>query len=137
MGRKTVLRRTAAILLLLACRVQANAAVDSHIVSRVEVVCHQQDRVLRRQYSQERKMEAVLNYLRLARYAGQPEDMPLPGADSCRITVHLLPGGSHRYDLLDWQYLSRDAGPWELAEMPEGLPHLLALLPSDTEKTGT
>ena len=117
-------------LLVLARPVQA--AVDSHIVSRVEVDCRQGGQVLYRHYTQQTKMEAVLNYLRLAQYAGLPEDVPLLPEEQCRITVHLVPGGSHRYDLRAWQFLSRDGNTWELVEMPEGLPYLLSRLPSDT-----
>ena len=121
----------AAILaIMLACPVQA--AVDNHIVTRVEVALQQPHSMTRRQYTQEKKMEAVLNYLRLAKYAGMPNALPgNPQADHCRITVHLAPGGSHIYDLLDWQYLSRDGNAWELAEMPEGFLLLLEALPSD------
>ena len=107
------------------------AAVDNHIVARVEVVCRSGGRVIRREYRQQKKMEAVLNYLRLAKYAGMPEASPPAGSDDLRVTVRLTPGGSHRYDLRDWQFLSRDGSPWELVEMPEGLVYLLEQLPSD------
>lgn len=120
----------AVFLLLLARPVQA--AVDEHVVSSVELVCRSGGRVIRREYRQERKMEAVLNYLRLAKYAGMPESPPPTNADELGVTVHLVRGGSHRYDLRDWQFLSRDGGAWELAEMPEGLVFLLERLPSDT-----
>ena len=118
-----------ALTVILAQPVQA--AVDHHIVSRVEVVCRGNGRVIRREYRRQKKMEAVLNYLRLAKYAGLPEAPPPAGADGLHVTVYLLPGGNHRYDLRDWQYFSRDGSPWELVEMPEGLVYLLQHLPSD------
>ena len=127
--RQSLAGFAAALLLILARPVQA--AVDHHIVCQVDVVCRSGDRVLRRAYRQEKKMEAVLNYLRLAKYAGMPETPPPAGADDLRVTVRLNSGGSHDYALRDWQYLSRDGGLWELAEMPEGLIYLLERLPSD------
>lgn len=120
----------AVLALLLAC--PARAAVDSHIVKRVEVTLQQPEALTLRYYTQEKKMEAVLNYLRLSKYAGIPKSPPGSAfRDHCRVTVYLSPGGSHTYDLLDWQYLSRDGSAWELAELPAGFLLLLQKLPSD------
>ena len=130
--RKRVFGCAAALVLAALCRVSAAAAVDSHIVTQVDVVYRQAQNGLQRCYTKQEKMQAVLTYLRLAKYAGLPEEDPTAqGGEVCRITVHLAPGGSHVYDLINDVYLSQNGGPWEMAEFPEPLLPLLRQLPSD------
>ena len=125
-------RLMAALGLVVLCRFSATAAVDSHIVTQVDVVYRQPQNGLQRCYTKQEKMQAVLTYLRLAKYAGLPEEDPtVQGGEVCRITVHLAPGGSHVYDLINDVYLSQNGGPWEKAEFPEPLLPLLRQLPSD------
>ena len=131
-GRKRIFRCAAGLLLAAFCRISADAAVDSHIVTGVDVVYRQAQSGLQRHYTTQENMQAVLTYLRLAKYAGLPEEDPTAqGGEVCRITVHLAPGDSHVYDLINDVYLSRNGGPWELAEFPEPRLPLLRRMPSD------
>lgn len=123
------------VCLLALCRVQANAAVDSHIAVQVDVLYAYNQGILLRQYTDQQKMGAVLNYLRLAQYVGMPESDPFrEKGDTCRITVHLSPGGTHVYLLHAGQFLCRDGEPWEMAEWQDPLLPLLRALPSDGGK---
>ena len=121
----------AACLLALGAR-PVSAAVDSHLAVRVEVFYAWEQGALLRQYTDQAKMRAVLNYLRLAQYAGMPEDDPLaqPG-HTCRVRVHLADGRQHQYLLHAEQFLCRDGGAWEVVELQAPLLPLLRTLPSD------
>jgi hypothetical protein len=120
-----------ACLLALGAR-PVSAAVDSHLAVRVDVLYAWEQGALLRQYTGQEKMGAVLNYLRLAQYAGMPEDDPLrQKGDTCRIRVHLATGGMHQYLLHAGQFLCRDDEPWEVVELQQPLLPLLRALPSD------
>ena len=109
-----------------------SAAVDSHLAVRVDVLYAWEQGALLRQYTGQEKMGAVLNYLRLAQYAGMPEGDPLrQKGDTCRIRVHLATGGMHQYLLHAGQFLCRDGGTWEVVELQDPLLPLLRALPSD------
>ena len=109
-----------------------SAAVDSRLAVRVEVLYAWEQGMLLRQYTDQEKMRAVLNYLRLAQYAGIPESDPLaqPG-HTCRVRIRLADGGQHQYLLHAEQFLCRDDGTWEMAAWQEPLLPLLRSLPSD------
>lgn len=111
---------------------KVHAAAEDHIVTRVRVAYQDEDARLSRQYTHSENMEAVLNFLRLSKFAGLPADDPEAHTGSrCTVTVELA-GGSHRvYYLHDERYLSKDGAPWELVEPPASMRSLLESLPGD------
>lgn len=104
-------------------------AAEDHIVTRVQVAYQNADTRLSRQYTDSEHMEAVLNFLRLCRFAGLPADDPEAHAGSrCTVTVELAGGGMRVYYLHGERYLSKDGRPWELVEPPASILSLLEAL---------
>ena len=82
-------------------------------VTRVDVQCQREGKFLQRQYTDEKKMSSVLNYIRLLESGGglaaEPEDIP---GDDYQIVVYLSDGTRRTYRQRADQYLSRDSLPW-------------------------
>lgn len=128
------MKKACFFLLIFSCLLpyRVRAAVEDHIVTGVKVQCIHEDVHYFRNYTDSRKVEAVLNYLRLCRFAGLPEDTPPAQPDSRSVFTVFLAGGNQRiYQFLDGQYLSKDGGPWELVELPEETYLLLQAIPGD------
>jgi len=128
---KKRLRLAVLFLFLLALPVQA-ASPPVRVVTQVEAVF--QNRTYN--YSQPQKMAAVLTCLRLLKYQGTAKTNPEAfTGTSCRITVFLSNGHSHRYYVRSGGYLSKDHKPWILVDTDqvERLYDCLEKLPPDTE----
>lgn len=111
---------------------KVHGAAEDHIVTRVRVDCAHQDVQLFRNYTDTEKVETILNFLRLCKFAGLPESAPPARPDSRSVfTVSLAGGGQRVYELLDGQYFSKDGSPWELVEPPASILSLLQTLPGD------
>ena len=122
----------AVFLCLFLCCARVSAKGEERLVTQVQVRYEQGGAPLIRQYTQQGKMMAVLNFLRLCRFDGMPADDPEdPGGSRCQILLTLAGGGSRTYDLHAERYLSKDGSPWEKIRPPGSLPKLLLLLPSD------
>ncbi len=114
------------------CRGEVNAQAEERLVTKVQVRYVQSGAPLIRQYTQQDKMVAILNFLRLCKFDGMPTDNPENHTgSSCRILLTLAGGGSRTYYLHAERYLSKDAHPWEKVKPPDSLLKLLLMLPSD------
>jgi len=104
------------------------------LVVRVDVVCQREYSSFTRQYTQPRKIEPVLNYLRLLTYHGRPDTDPERIAGNAyEITLHYASGRKSIYRQRAEQFLSKDGQPWERIR-PEQAGLLFPLLqntPSD------
>ena len=100
------------------------------LVTRIDVVCHREYSSFTRQYTQPRKIEPILNYLRMLTYHGRPETDPerLAG-NSYEIKLYYANGQTITYRQRADRYLSKAGQPWEKIR-PEQAGLLFPLLES-------
>lgn len=107
----------------------------NRVVTGISIVHRVGDATSQRHYSDPKKMELFLNYLRLLRpYVPATEDPEELIADSYRITLHLSDGNEKTYHQWGSSYISVDYQPWLLIppEMGSGLGILFATIDSDS-----
>ena len=104
------------------------------VVTQVDISCRKEHMLISRHYTDMKKMEAVLLYLRLLDPQWQPGSSTTPlNKDVYAITVHLSDGRQRVYRQKAHRYFSRDSGSWKIID-PEKASRLYALmrhLPSD------
>ena len=100
------------------------------LVTQIDVTCHREYSSFTRRYTQPRKIEPILNYLRMLTYHGRPETDPerLAG-NAYEITLHYANGRTSTYRQRGDRYLSKDGQPWEILR-PEQAGLLFPLLES-------
>ena len=98
-----------------------------HAVTQIEVTCHLPGKTLKRIYTREDKMRAVLTYLRLLEPGGYASvDPQTMRTESSLITVTLSDGSFHTYRQAGTFFLQKDQKPWQRIR---GIsPHRLYLL---------
>jgi len=107
---------------------------SDHIVTRVDVLCQQEHVRIQRHYTDNKKMESVLLYLRLLKPNGTPDTDPdRLGKDIYEITVHLVGGKKRVYRQTGHRYFSVDFSPWKTIDpgKAHSLYALLRQLPGD------
>ena len=117
------------------CRKNHTPPSLSRVVTKVDIFCQSEGARIERHYTDMRKMEYVLLYLRLLKPLGKPDlDPELLDKDVYEITVHLSDGSRKRYRQKAHKYFSRDERPWEMIHPGQaaGLYELIRYLPSDT-----
>lgn len=117
-----------------------DTASPPRFVTQVNVICKSDPNGLCRQYTQPKKVESMLLYLRLLRPVGNADSDPeLLNGDIYKITVHLSDGTEHVYYQQSDRYLSKDLQPWQQIAQRYGdnLEPLLQNMPSDTEQTAS
>lgn len=104
------------------------------VVTRVDISCRKEHMLISRHYTDMKKMESVLLYLRLLDPQGRPDTDPGSlNKDVYEITVHLSDGKQRVYRQKAHRYFSRDRSSWKMID-PEKASRLYALmrrLPSD------
>lgn len=104
------------------------------IATQIDIYCKQEDFVIHRQYTDPKKMEAVLIYLRLLKPQGTPAvDPEKADGDLYEITVTLLDGRKNTYLQKSHRYFSKDAVNWKNIDSRKAaeLYRLMRYLPSD------
>lgn len=104
------------------------------LVTGIEVSYNSGSIRLQRQYTDEKKMRSLLDYLRcLDVYGTAAADIPIPDVPICRITLSFSDGTCKVYEQRDHRFLRRDDGPWHYIEPEQAqeLPLLLGLMESD------
>lgn len=106
------------------------AASAPALVTQIDVVCQREYTTISRHYTQPRKIEPILNYLRMLTYHGSADTDPerLAG-NAYEITLHYANGSTTTYRQRADQYLSKDGHPWEKIR-PEQAALLFPLLES-------
>ena len=104
------------------------------VVCRVEVDCRQGAVHQYRRYTSGEKMGWVLNFMRMQKNLGKPEEDPetVPG-DSYTVYVHLTDGRQRVYCQQADRYLQPEGEDWQKIDPKWGgcLYYLLQTLPSD------
>ena len=99
------------ILLLAGCDHKNETAL--RVVTQVDVACDRGYQVLRRQYTQPKKVSMVLNYLRLQKDLGPPERDPESAVgDRMQIDVTMSDGSHRLYYQHCGQFLSEKNQNW-------------------------
>ncbi len=104
------------------------------VVTRVDIACEHDGIPIRRVYTDTKKMEAVLLYMRLLRPKGVPQaDPEAVDADVYEITVSLSDGQQHIYRQKAHRYFQEAASLWEsiAPEKAAGLYSLMRHYESD------
>ena len=84
------------------------------VVTQVDVICRRKQMLLRRHYTDSKKMESVLLYLRLLDPRDTEGSEPdLSGDDIYQITVSLSDGQKRVYRQKSHRYFSADFSPWK------------------------
>lgn len=100
-----------AVLCLWGCRSQQR--ILCRFVTQVDIACDHEGVPIRRHYTNTKKMEAVLLYLRLLRTGRPPAvDPDLVNADVYEITVTLSDGQKHVYAQKDHRYFRKGGTGW-------------------------
>lgn len=95
------------------CHIGHDSAATSRVVTQVSVAHREGDKVFQRHYSDPKKMELFLNYLRLLRpYVPAREDPEELIADSYQITLHFSDGAQKTYCQWGDSYISVGYQPW-------------------------
>lgn len=83
------------------------------LVMQIDVTCTRQEQTLQRYYTDQEKMSAILNYLRLAKDQGPAETDPerILG-DAFKIVLHYSDGSRKVYYQRADRYLSREQQRW-------------------------
>lgn len=108
--------------------------ISERIVTRVDVLCRQDKGRITRHYTDNKKMEAILLYLRLLHPKSPPTTLPeLSEQDIYEITVHLSGGKKRVYRQTGHRYFSKDNRPWQMIDPQDAyrLYSLLRLMPDD------
>lgn len=106
------------------------------VVTGVDIACRQEHMLIRRHYTDHKKMQSVLLYLRLLDTLGQAKVDPEAVRDDVyEITVHLSDGNRHIYRQAAHRYFRRNAQPWEMIDSAQAaqLYTLMRQLPSDPQ----
>ena len=104
------------------------------VVTGVDITCKKEDLLIRRHYTDTKKMEAVLLYLRLLDPQGIPDSDPQTSKkDIYRITLHLSDGNQKVYRQTAHRYFSANNGSWKCIDPKKaaGLYTLMRKLPDD------
>lgn len=119
-------------LLFTGCRPSPKA--QCRYTTRVEITCDYEGGTIRRSYTQEDKMGAVLLYLRLLKKEGPPDIDPntLP-SEVFQITVFLSDGSSRSYTQYGHRYIKDGLSGWRRipADQAINLHRLFAHFDSD------
>ncbi len=110
------------------------AAPACRVVTQVDISCQHEKGLIQRNYTDNKKMESVLLYLRLLKPFGKPETDPeRVDAPVFEITVHLSDGDRRIYRQKDHRYFSKNSRPWEKIDpaRASGLYALMRHYPSD------
>lgn len=100
------------------------------LVTQIDVVCQREYSSFTRHYTQTRKIEPILNYLRMLTYHGRPEDDPEQLAGNAyEIILYYANGRTSTFRQRADRYLSKDGQPWEKIR-PEQAGLLFPLLES-------
>ena len=82
--------------------------------TKIEVTCRLPGQTLKRTYTQENKMRAVLTYLRLLEPGGYaPIDPETTRTENNVITVILSDGSRRVYRQTGTEFLQKDHHPWQ------------------------
>ncbi len=115
--------------------VDSSAIPICRVVTQVDISCRQENMFLQRHYTDSKKMESVLLYLRLLKPLGKPNTDPDSIArETYNITIHFSDGQKRVYRQKAHRYLSIDNHPWRAID-PEQASELYALMgyyPSDS-----
>ena len=116
--------------LLSGSALRRNSTSVPSLVVQIDVVCRREYSTFTRHYTQPRKIEPILNYLRMLTYHGRPETDPerLAG-NAYEITLYYVNGQTSTYRQRADRYLSKDGQPWEKLR-PEQAGLLFPLLES-------
>ena len=109
------------------------------VVTQVDISCELEDTTISRHYTDTRKMEYVLLYLRLLKRRGKPDTEPdTLNKDTYEITVGYSDGTQKTYRQKAHQYFSEGSGAWQLIDPAQaaGLYKLMEHLPSDPSNQG-
>lgn len=112
----------------------AKQAPLCRVVTQVDISCRREDILIQRHYTDTKKMESVLLYLRLLKPLGKPETDPENlNKDVYEITIQLSDGNTKIFRQKAHRYLSRGDRPWEMIdpEQAYGLYTLMRHYPSD------
>lgn len=107
----------------------------TRVVTRVDISCQKENMLIERHYTDSRKMEYVLLYLRLLKPLGKPDTDPDQlDKDIYEITVSLSDGSQKNYRQKAHKYFSWESRPWQKISPAKasGLYALMQHLPSDT-----
>ncbi len=119
-------------LLLTGCRKQA--PVSYNLAEKIEITCQHKDVLIRRNYTSQEKMGAVLLYLRLLQTGNTAKTNPTAfKKEIYQIRVQLSDGRQHIYQQTAHQYFKGYKRPWMhiSAEDAKGLYDILARYESD------
>ena len=123
-----------AVLLFLPGSVARRPKPSLPVVCRVEVDCRQGSVHQHRHYTSSEKMGWVLNFMRMQKNLGRPEENPeaVPG-DSYTVYVYLTDGKQRVYRQQADRYLQMEGKAWQRIDPKWGgcLYYLLQTLPSD------
>ncbi len=98
------------------------------VVTQVDISCQREHMHIARHYTDNKKMQSVLLYLRLLQPGAAPESAPnLLKKDIFEITVHLSDGKKRIYRQTGHRYFSMDSRPWQMIK-PEDAHKLYTLL---------
>ena len=118
-----------ALIIMSACsNTNTSAQPSERIVTRVDVLCRQDQTEISRQYTHDEKIESVLLYLRLLHPQKPADTLPeLSNYDIYEITVYLSGGKKRVYRQTGHRYFSTDYKPWQTID-PEDAHKLYTLL---------
>lgn len=133
--KKAVFSMLVLILLFLGGCQKKHQLQNPRLVTQVDISCHKEDVQILRHYTDEKKIESVLLYVRLAE-DGRPAAAAGDRAtgEIYKITVTRADGEITQYRQKDHRYFSRDRQSWHEIdpEQAEGLYRLIRYLPSDS-----
>ncbi len=123
------------LLLLSGCRRDEAPQPTCRVVTGVDISFRYEDMRLQRHYTDNKKVESVLLYLRLLKPLGKAyHAQELPEEDLYEITVHLSDGSDRIYRQKAHRYFSRPERPWEQIDPGQAsqLYQLMRHYPSDS-----
>ena len=95
------------------CGINHTSSTHYRAVTQVDIVTRYEHTLIRRHYTDPKKMEAVLIYLRLLKPIGKPtQDSSQLNEDVFLIAVHLSDGNIHYYRQAAHRYFSREDENW-------------------------
>ena len=114
---------------LVGCKKESDPV--SPVVTRIQVLYHSGSTTLYRQYTDQKNMGHLLNYLRLLNTGNLASGVPKGSSFSCKFIVEDLSGKKTVYRQEDTAYLSKNNGLWQQIDSTQGslLYPLLLLLP--------
>ncbi len=119
------------VLLLAGC--QKKEPATTRVITRVQVFCHSGRDAIYRQYTNQREMQALLNYLRLLNVGDGSDEAEEDEKLSYKIVLEDNLGSRTIYRQRGSRQLSRNNGPWQSVDGSKGslLYPLLLLMPGD------